>query len=255
MLHTSWLTRITALSLLLVIHAALSHGHNDHGEVTANMTSLYTSASFASTNSTGVPPQSYFAYPQHGSLMLAHIGLMTIAWFFILPIGKACSPSYDHFSCLSSYFLGVMLSVARSRLALFIQLSFLGLHSIALLLGKVYTRNTPELYKNNFHSKIGWVVTGVVVAQCAVNVVKLVTDVENPEAREEEQAALLQISSEALDQTDGTHAYRYSNVSGHYTASESSRSQYVSSIMDQDDEKQQHMLRKPADQHTGVEAS
>lgn len=149
----------------------------------------------------------------------------------------------------------MVLNVARSRLALLIQMSFLGLHSFALILGKIYSSNTPDLYNNNFHNEIGWVVTGVVVAQCAMGVVKLVAAIENPEAREEEQAALLHISSEALNQADGTHAYRHSNDSGHYTASESSRSQSVSSIMDQDEQKQHLMLRKPAEQYTGIEAS
>jgi hypothetical protein len=33
-------------------------------------------------------PMSYFAYPEHGSAILAHIILMVVAWCFILPIGK-----------------------------------------------------------------------------------------------------------------------------------------------------------------------
>ena len=32
--------------------------------------------------------QSYFSYTQASGLMLAHIVVMTVAWFFILPIGK-----------------------------------------------------------------------------------------------------------------------------------------------------------------------
>ena len=49
-----------------------------------------------STLATSVPgmpssPGSYFALERLSSHMLAHIALMTVAWFFILPVGK--SPS------------------------------------------------------------------------------------------------------------------------------------------------------------------
>ena len=35
---------------------------------------------------------------------------------------------------------------------------------IALLLGLVYNHKTPELYDNNVHSKIGWVITWIASA-------------------------------------------------------------------------------------------
>ena len=42
----------------------------------------------AAMNTSMAPPQSYFAYPYHSGLMLAHIMLMTVAWFFVLPISE-----------------------------------------------------------------------------------------------------------------------------------------------------------------------
>lgn len=39
-------------------------------------------------NSSVVLSQSYFAYPEGSGLLTAHIILMVIAWFFILPTGK-----------------------------------------------------------------------------------------------------------------------------------------------------------------------
>ena len=33
-------------------------------------------------------PMSYFAYGKHSSTIMAHIALMTIAWCFLLPVGK-----------------------------------------------------------------------------------------------------------------------------------------------------------------------
>lgn len=32
-------------------------------------------------------PPTYFAHPDHAGLMYGHIGLMVVAWVFILPVG------------------------------------------------------------------------------------------------------------------------------------------------------------------------
>ena len=133
-----------------------------------------------------------------------------------------------------------MLSVARSRLALIIQLSFLGLHSLGLLLATVHSSKVPDLYKNNVHNKIGWIVTLIVVAQCSIGLVKLAANIVKPrEVRTEERVAFLPVSTEALVQHQSTgyqDAYRYSQDSGHFTASEPSRSQSFSSTHDQEEE-------------------
>jgi len=57
-----------------------------------------------------------------------------------------------------------MLSIARSRYALLVQFFFLIVNALALLLGLVYNHKTPELYENNAHSKIGWILTWVASA-------------------------------------------------------------------------------------------
>jgi hypothetical protein len=58
-----------------------------------------------------------------------------------------------------------MLSVARSRLALLAQFLFLLVNAFALLLGIVYNSQTPDLYENNAHHKLGWVASCVVAVQ------------------------------------------------------------------------------------------
>lgn len=58
-----------------------------------------------------------------------------------------------------------MLSVARSRLALPTQFSFLIVNAFGLLLAAVYNNQVPNLYENNVHHKIGWIVTWVMVAE------------------------------------------------------------------------------------------
>ena len=140
-----------------------------------------------------------------------------------------------------------MLSVSRSRLALPAQLFFLGLHAVGLLLGTVYKSKTPDLYQNNAHNKIGWVVTSVVVIQCVIGFVKLTVPQKQPqEVDADPQTALLHMSTQASVQhpqtTDPPNEYRYSRDSGHYTASEASRSQSVSSMQDQEDLEHQKFL-------------
>ena len=129
-----------------------------------------------------------------------------------------------------------MLSVARSRLALIVQLSFLALHGIALSLGAIYAYNTPQLYENNSHNKAGWIVTWIVATQCILEIVKLVARAgKTDDATQEEQTSFLPMTSNALErheQDQGVQpaeSYRYSDDSGHFTASQPSRTDSVSS--------------------------
>jgi len=46
-----------------------------------------------------------------------------------------------------------MLSIARSRLVLPVQLLFLAVNAFALMLGVVHARATPDLYANDSHCK------------------------------------------------------------------------------------------------------
>ncbi|KAJ5768893.1 hypothetical protein N7520_003452 [Penicillium odoratum] len=88
---------------------------------------------------------SYFAYDKHSDTIMAHITLMMLGWCFVLPAA-------------------VILSIKRSRLALLSQFIFLLLNTFGLLLGIVYNSQTPDLYKNNAHHKIGWIGTWLIGA-------------------------------------------------------------------------------------------
>lgn len=68
-----------------------------------------------------------------------------------------------------------MLSIARSRLAVSSQFVFLVVNAFALLLGVVYNHQTPELYENNAHSKIGWIITWVASAWTMMALIQLYT--------------------------------------------------------------------------------
>ncbi|KGO64393.1 Uncharacterized protein PITC_022430 [Penicillium italicum] len=91
-------------------------------------------------------PMSYFAYGKHSSSIIAHIAFMVAAWCFILPAA-------------------VMLSIARSRLALLSQFLFMVVNAFGLFLGIIYNDQTPNLYVNNAHHKLGWAASGFVGAQ------------------------------------------------------------------------------------------
>lgn len=149
-----------------------------------------------------------------------------------------------------------MLSVARSRLALIVQLGFLGVHSLGVLLSVIYTGHTPDLYPNNAHHKLGWIVTWVVVAQCTVGLLRLAVNIATPRdsGTLEEQATFLPVSTERMAQThqyqrvQSPDPYRYSQDSGHFTASESSRSHSISSSTDRAEEEERKLREYQAAQ-------
>lgn len=94
-----WLLLFLAFTALTHSHA-LGHGdmdigmgmnHDSGGTESSNEQSNSTSSS-PSSDSSG--PMSYFAYQKHAGSIIAHIALMVIAWFFILPIGTHIIISY-----------------------------------------------------------------------------------------------------------------------------------------------------------------
>ncbi len=86
-------TIVTAFSLLGLFPIAFGHGPESHAGdlVRAGMSggaSHTASMSNITMNSMEQVQPSYFSHSGFSGLMLAHIVSMTIAWFFILPIGE-----------------------------------------------------------------------------------------------------------------------------------------------------------------------
>ncbi|OJJ40305.1 hypothetical protein ASPWEDRAFT_102709 [Aspergillus wentii DTO 134E9] len=154
-------------------------------------------------------PMSYFAYGKHSGTIIAHIGLMVLAWCFVLPIA-------------------VMLSVARSRFALPSQFVFLIFNAFGLLVGIIYNGQTPDLYENNAHHKIGWIATWVVGAQVFLGLIFAYAGRGETNATSYERAAFLPLSTdETIDNlntypTGPRHDYRWSGDSGQGTERNSS---------------------------------
>ncbi|KAI0097450.1 hypothetical protein GGR51DRAFT_578114 [Nemania sp. FL0031] len=173
-------------------------------------------------------PPTYFAHPEHVTAIYAHIGIMVIGWVFMLPTA-------------------VMLSIARSRYTLAAQFLFLLTNAIGVLVGIVYNANTPDLYPNNAHHKLGWLVTWVVGAQVLVGLVGRVagmmgTSSNQGRGKEAEEQSFIPVSTEAMAEHHRMHQdmfssqYRESNDSGQGTErnTESLRSASLSTMVGQE---------------------
>lgn len=72
-----------------------------------------------------------------------------------------------------------MLSLARSRYTHFARLGLAATNAIGVLFGVSYKSKTPDLYPGSAHSAVGWIATGVVVAQIGHLLVGSVTKLFN----------------------------------------------------------------------------
>ncbi len=92
MIHTFQLKLIAALLLLRVLPEVFAHGHDDFvamGDASGTSVHFPNSTTYLANTTVAQSPQSYFAYPEYSGLLLGHIGLMVIAWLFVLPIGES----------------------------------------------------------------------------------------------------------------------------------------------------------------------
>ncbi|KAJ5088747.1 hypothetical protein N7456_012363 [Penicillium angulare] len=199
-----------ATLLLASLVTASAHGSdepmnmNDGTNMAAHETS--TTAHAAATQAAG--PMSYFAYGKHSSSLVVHVSLMIVAWCFVFPAA-------------------VMLSIARSRLALPSQFLFTLINAFGLLFGIIYNSQTPDLYENNVHHKIGWVITWVVSGQVILSLIFAYAGRgdSNSTSNSYEETVFLPVATDEHQHTFPTgplHRYRWSRDSGQGTESNSS---------------------------------
>lgn len=114
-----------------------------------------------------------------------------------------------------------MLSIARSHLALPSQFAFLIVNAVALLLGLTYNHKTPELYANNTHSKIGWIITWIASAWVVMALIQVYTAHTKPHASDDDAAQPLNVANMAhyqrVQEAQLPQVSRYSNDSGQGT--------------------------------------
>ncbi|MEJ1619737.1 DUF2427 domain-containing protein, partial [Escherichia coli] len=95
-------------------------------------------------------------------------------------------------------------SVARSRFALPSQFVFLVCNALGLLIGIIYNSQTPDLYENNAHHKIGWIATWVISAQVVMSLIFACAG-RGERAKASEQEAFLPVPTEEM--SDNSHPY------------------------------------------------
>ncbi|KXX78262.1 Protein YTP1 [Madurella mycetomatis] len=213
-LAASILPIVAGAAVLGLVPAALAHG-DKHGHEDMEM----------SDADKPLPedqyPPTYFALPDHRAAIYGHIGLMVLGWVFVLPAA-------------------VMLSLARSRYTLLVQFGFLALNAGGMLLGVIYNASTPDLYPNNAHHKLGWIVTSVVSAQVVIGLLARVAGMmkrAKSDGRAEERQGFIPVSTEAMAEHEARFSGpygRFSNDSGQGTEprTESLRSHSLSSGAD-----------------------
>ncbi|KAH4925715.1 hypothetical protein HBI79_149080 [Parastagonospora nodorum] len=97
--------------------------------------------------------ESYWALSEHQAMMYWHIRLALFAWAGILPIA-------------------VMLSISHSRFSLPSQFVFLMVNRLALSVGYFYNKRAPNLYNNNVHGRIGWIITCTAITWVIIALIK-----------------------------------------------------------------------------------
>jgi hypothetical protein len=91
-----------------------------------------------------------------------------------------------------------MLSIARSRLSLPVQFSFLTMNVVGVLSAIIYNSNTPDLYPNDAHRSIGLVMTWIVCAQTCMAFIGVYTGSTDKSRKIDEHAPFIPISSQAM---------------------------------------------------------
>lgn len=134
-----------------------------------------------------------------------------------------------------------MFSISRSRYTLLSQSIFLGLNAAGVLLAIIYDSKTPDLYPNNMHHKIGWLLTGIVTVQTALGVISRRA---SSSGRKSGQTAFIPVSTANMAEHQRVESlriaklYRFSNDSGQGTEpkTESLRSQSITSTGDDENQ-------------------
>lgn len=140
----------------------------------------------------------------------SHVALMILGWCFVLPAGMLftglfISPLFfvffffllQHPGLIWSW-VGVMFSVARSRFALPTQFLFLIVNAFGMLLGIVYNNQTPDLYPNNAHHKIGWIASSVACAQVVMSLIFTYAGRGDVDAAASERAAFFPVPTDEM---------------------------------------------------------
>lgn len=89
------------------------------------------------------------------------------------------------------------------------QFLFLAINGVAVVLATFYNVNTPDLYENNAHHKVGWIATWVMTAQTVMSLLFLYSGrTRKTQTLSSEREAFLPISAANMDQHNLDSPYR-----------------------------------------------
>lgn len=136
-----------------------------------------------------------------------------------------------------------MFSIARSRYTLPTQFVFVAANALGVLFSTIYNAKTPDLYPNNAHHKLGWLVTWVISAQVLISLLGCFAGAfqkDGGKVDASERQSFIPVSQTAMDEHHRLHGsgynpvYRHSNDSaqGSEPNTESLRSHSFSSTPD-----------------------
>ncbi|KAF3763698.1 hypothetical protein M406DRAFT_293326 [Cryphonectria parasitica EP155] len=189
------------LFLGFLLPAVLAHGGDENMDMGDSMDSMAIDGDEPSPGAEY--PPSYFTHPEHRGVLVAHIGFMVLAWVVVLP-------------------LATMFSLTRSRYTLPTQFIFIAINALGVLFSTIYNANTPDLYPNNAHHKLGWLVTWVLSVQVLVSLLGRVAgafnkkkDGDHAGADAMERRSFIPVSHAAMDEHHRLHSGHYSPLCRH----------------------------------------
>lgn len=111
----------------------------------------------------------------------------------------------------------VMLSIAQSRYTLIIQAVFLASNTVGVILAIIYNAKTPDLYPNNAHHKVGWIITWIVSAHVLLHLVGRIAGARKMKSNHEkeyspEQQPFLPDSNQDSSSSTLSHDYHNPNT-------------------------------------------
>lgn len=111
-----------------------------------------------------------------------------------------------------------MFSIARSRYTLPTQFVFLAVNALGVLFSTIYNAKTPDLYPNNAHHKLGWLVTWVLSAQVLVSLLGRFAGAfqkDRGAVDASERQSFIPVSQTAMDEPHRIHGSGYNSVYRH----------------------------------------
>lgn len=111
-----------------------------------------------------------------------------------------------------------MFSIARSRYTLPTQFVFVAVNALGVLFSTIYNAKTPDLYPNNAHHKLGWLVTWVLLAQVLVSLLGRFAGAfqkDGSKVDASERQSFIPVLQNAIDEHHQLHGSGYNSVYRH----------------------------------------